>query len=73
MSDDVTQIVASFFERVRTTRALGAVTPETSYYEAVKSLMDAIGATLFPHVYCLSQLANIGAGSPDFGLYAASK
>ena len=50
MSNDVTEIVTSFLERVRTTRALGAGTPETSYYEAVKSLMDAIGNTLSPHV-----------------------
>lgn len=69
----VTGIVEAFFERVRTTRALGAGTPETSYYEAVKALFDAIGATLTPRVYCLSQLANTGAGSPDFGLYAANQ
>jgi len=73
VSSNVTDIVQAFFERVRTTRALGAGTPETSYYEAVKSLFDAIGATLTPRVYCLSQLANTGAGSPDFGLYAANQ
>lgn len=70
---DVVGLVETFFERVRTTRALGAGTPETSYYEAVKSLLDGVGATLSPRVYCLSQLANTGAGSPDFGLYAADQ
>jgi hypothetical protein len=73
VSDAVESFVEAFFERVRTTRALGAGTPETSYYDAVKSLVDAIGGTLSPPVYCLSQLANTGAGSPDFGLYAADQ
>ena len=73
MSDDVTQIVVSFVERVRTTRALGAGTPETSYYEAVKSLMDAIGANTITARILPLQLANTGAGSPDFGLYATDQ
>jgi hypothetical protein len=73
VSVNTTEIVQSFFERVRTTRALGAGTPETSYYEALKALIDEVGALLSPQVYCLSQLANTGAGSPDFGLYAANQ
>ena len=72
MSDDVTQIVASFFERVRTARVFGRFSG-TSYDEAVKSLMDAIGLTLSPDLYCLSQPANTGAGNPDFGLYAGDQ
>lgn len=71
MNEVAVAIVTSYFERIRTTYALGAGTSETSYYDAVEGLIAAVGATLTPRVYCLSQLANTGAGSPDFGLYAA--
>ncbi|HEY3696750.1 type ISP restriction/modification enzyme [Phenylobacterium sp.] len=70
---DVTKLVESFFDKVRTTRALGAGTPETSYYEALKGLLDAVGSSLKPQVHCLSQLANTGSGSPDFGLFSSDQ
>ena len=35
------------------------------------NLLNAIGATLKPKVFCVGELANQGAGHPDFGLYAA--
>lgn len=73
MNRSIAEVVEAYFERIRTTRALGAGTPETSYYDAVKGLFDAIGATVTPHVHCLSQLANTGAGSPDFGLYSGNQ
>lgn len=70
---DPVKLVETFFDKVRTTRALGAGTPETSYYEALKSLLDAVGAALKPQVHCLSQVANTGSGSPDFGLFSSNQ
>ena len=36
-------------------------------------LLNAIGATLKPKVFCVGELADQGAGHPDFGLYAAKQ
>ena len=73
MAFDPIKIAEEFFENVRRVRALGAGTPETSYYKALEVLFDQVGASLSPKVLALSQLANTGAGSPDFGLFAASQ
>ena len=35
------------------------------------ALLTAVGATLRPKVFCVQELADQGAGHPDFGLYAA--
>ncbi len=70
---DPIAMTAKFFEDVRKVRALGAGTPETSYYKALEVLFDQVGASLAPKVFALSQLANMGAGSPDFGLFAANQ
>lgn len=66
-------IAEEFFDNVRRVRALGAGTPETSYYKSLEVLFERVGASLSPKVLALSQLANIGAGSPDFGLFAANQ
>ena len=42
-----------------------------SYYPPLTNLLNAVGGTLKPKVFCISQLAQQGAGHPDFGLYAA--
>lgn len=67
------QIAEEFFESVHRVRALGAGTPETAYYPALHALFEKVGGSLKPKVTTLSQLANIGAGSPDFGLFAAKQ
>jgi hypothetical protein len=67
------QIATEFFSSVRKVRALGAGTPETAYYPALHALFEAVGNSLKPKAHALSQLANIGAGSPDFGLFAAKQ
>lgn len=73
MAFDPIQIAEEFFESVRRVRALGAGTPETAYYPAVHTLFERVGNSLTPKVLALSQLANTGAGSPDYGLFAASQ
>jgi hypothetical protein len=67
------QIAGEFFESVRRVHALGAGTPETAYYPALHALFEKVGASLKPKVLALSQLSNIGAGSPDFGFFAAKQ
>lgn len=73
MAFDPIQIAEEFFESVRRVRALGAGTPETAYYPALHTLFERVGASLSPKVLALSQLANTGAGSPDYGLFSASQ
>ncbi|NJL25984.1 MAG: N-6 DNA methylase [Calothrix sp. SM1_5_4] len=54
-------------------RATGATTGETSFYSALEGLLDAVGSDLKPKVFCVSQMADQGAGRPDFGLFAATQ
>ena len=37
------------------------------------NLLNAVGAVLNPKVFCVGELADQGAGHPDFGLYAAKQ
>ena len=48
-------------------------TAERSTYGALANLLNAIGAALKPKVFCVQELAEQGAGHPDFGLYAAKQ
>jgi hypothetical protein len=73
MADSVETIVERYFARRWDERGLGAGTKERSYYPALADLLNALGQDLKPKVICLSDLANTGAGHPDFGLYAANQ
>ena len=63
--------VEAYFADLRRMRASGGVTGERSYYPALASLLGAVGDTLKPKVFCVGELADQGAGHPDFGLYSA--
>ena len=63
--------VEDFLDDVRKIRASKAGTPEASYYTALHNLLRAVGGSLRPKVVCISQVADQGAGHPDFGLFAA--
>ena len=67
----LTTAVEQYFTDLRNIRASGGATPELSYYPPLVSLLNAVGATLKPKVFCVSQMAQQGAGHPDFGLYSA--
>ena len=67
----LTPIVEEYLSDLRRLRASGAATGERSTYPALANLLNAVGATLRPKVFCVSELADQGAGHPDFGLYAA--
>ena len=53
--------------------ATGAGTNETSYYGPLEVLLNRIGAGLKPSVRAVFQLADSGAGHPDFGLFTADQ
>ena len=64
-------IVEQYFSELRRLRASGGATGELSTYPALSNLLNAVGATLRPKVFCVVELANQGAGHPDIGLYSA--
>ena len=61
--------VETYFAALREIRASGGATDERSLYPPLAALLDAVGTTLKPKVYCVSDMADQGAGHPDFGLY----
>ncbi len=67
----LTTAVENYFTDLRSIRASGGSTPELSYYPPLTNLLNAVGSTLKPKVFCVSQMAQQGAGHPDFGLYSA--
>ncbi|MYC38476.1 MAG: hypothetical protein F4X66_16430 [Chloroflexi bacterium] len=67
----LTAAVEEYLAELRRIRATGGGTGELSYYPPLYNLLNAVGGLLRPKVHCVSQLAQQGAGHPDFGLYAA--
>ena len=67
----LTTAVETYFEDLRRIRASGGGTGERSYYPPLTNLLNAVGASLKPKVFCISELAQQGAGHPDLGLYGA--
>ena len=65
--------VEAYFIDLGRVRASGGATGERSSYGPLANLIDAVGATLKPKVFCVGELADQGAGHPDFGLYAAKQ
>ncbi|MYD93711.1 MAG: N-6 DNA methylase [Chloroflexi bacterium] len=66
-------IVETYLGDLRRIRASGGATGERSGYGPLANLLNAIGGGLKPKVFCVSELADQGAGHPDFGLYAAKQ
>ena len=69
----LTAAVETYLVGLQRVRASGGATGERSSYGPLASLLNAIGATLKPKVFCVGELADQGAGHPDFGLYAAQQ
>ena len=63
--------VETYFGDLGRLRASGGATGERSTYPPLTALLNAVGAVLKPKVFCVSELADHGAGHPDLGLYAA--
>ncbi len=69
----LTAAVEAYFADLRRVRASGGATGERSSYGPLAGLLNAVGATLKPKAFCVQELADQGAGHPDFGLYAAKQ
>ena len=67
------QAVEQYLADLQRIRASGGATGERSMYVPLANLMNAVGASLKPKVFCVAELADQGAGHPDFGLYAAKQ
>ena len=63
--------VEAYFADLGRVRASGGATGERSSYGPLANLLNAMGAVLKPKVFCVGELAEQGAGHPDFGLYTA--
>ena len=70
-NEKLTAAVEEYFADLRRIRSTGGATGERSYYPPLTHLLNAVGSTLKPKVFCVSELAQQGAGHPDLGLYAA--
>ena len=67
----LTAAVESYLADLGRVRASGGATGERSSYGPLANLLNAVGTTLKPKVFCVGELADQGAGHPDFGLYSA--
>ena len=65
--------VEDYLDDVRKIKASGAGTAESSYYTPLNNLLNAVGGSLKPKVFCIGQLSQQGADHPDFGLFAAKQ
>ena len=63
------QAAEAYFTDLRLVRGSGGATDERSLYVPLANLLNAVGGTLSPKVFCVQELADQGAGHPDFGLY----
>ena len=63
----LTTVVETYFADLGRVRASGGATGERSSYGPLANLLNAVGATLKPKVFCVGELADQGAGHPDFG------
>ena len=69
----LTAAFEAYFADPRRIRASGGATGERSSYGPLAKLLNAVGATLKPKVFCVGELAQQGAGHLDFGLYTAQQ
>ena len=69
----LTTAVETYLDDLRRVRASGGSTGERSSYGPLANLLNVVGATLKPKVFCVGELADQGAGHPDFGLYTAKQ
>jgi hypothetical protein len=63
----------AYLNELREIRSSGAGTAETSFYPAIKALLDSVGNDLRPKVRCIMNLRDQGAGLPDGGLFTADQ
>lgn len=59
----------TYLRRLHEIRSTERGTPELSYRAALENLLNAVGGALSPAVQATAELADTGAGRPDFGLF----
>ena len=69
----LTTSVEEYFTNLRRIRSTGGGTGERSSYGPLANLLNAVGKLFKPKVFCVGELADQGAGHPDFGLYTAKQ
>ena len=69
----LTAAIEEYLDDLRRIRASGGGTGERSYYPPLTNLLNVVGGSLRPKVFCVSELAQQGAGHPDLGLYAVKQ
>ena len=69
----LTTAVEHYLSDLARQRASGGATGERSTYPPLVNLLNAVGGGLKPKVFCVSELAEQGAGHPDVGLYSAKQ
>ncbi|MCY3737309.1 MAG: N-6 DNA methylase [Gemmatimonadaceae bacterium] len=67
----LTAAVEDYLTDLHRIRASGSATGERSRYGPLANLLNAVGGALKPKVFCVGELADQGAGHPDFGLYSS--
>ena len=72
-NEKLTAAIENYLDDLRKIRSSGGATGERSYYPPLTNLLNTVGSTLNPKVFCVSELAQQGAGHPDLGLYAAKQ
>ena len=72
-SAKLTAAVETYFAELGRLSGSGGATDERSTYGPLAKLLDAVGATLKPKVFCVAEPVNHGAGHPDFGLYTSKQ
>lgn len=63
-------IAVGYLAQVGKIRASGEAVAETSYYGAIEWLLNQVGQSLDPKVYCVLNPRNRGAGIADAGLFS---
>ena len=69
----LTAAIEEYLADLSRIRATGGGTDERSYYPPLTNLLNVVGGSLRPKVFCVSELAQQGAGHPDLGLYAVKQ
>ena len=72
-NNKLTQAVEAYFTELRLVRGSGGATDERSLYVPLANLLNAVGRTLRPKVFCVQDMADQGVGHPDFGLYTTQQ
>ncbi len=73
LNNKLTAAVELYFADLQRIKASGAATGERSSYGPIANLLNAIGGMLNPKVHCVGELADLGAGHPDFGLFTENQ